>query len=46
MPETLRRITFLNQFNVYLISTPRGLVLIDSAVPGMFGWLAWIIHEE
>ena len=40
MSETLRRLTCLNHFNVYLISTPRGLVLIDSAAPGMFWWLA------
>jgi glyoxylase-like metal-dependent hydrolase (beta-lactamase superfamily II) len=24
---------------VYLISTSKGLVLVDSAAPGMFGWL-------
>jgi glyoxylase-like metal-dependent hydrolase (beta-lactamase superfamily II) len=45
MPETLRRISFLNQFNIYLISTPRGLVLIDSAVPGMFGWLTHSLRK-
>jgi glyoxylase-like metal-dependent hydrolase (beta-lactamase superfamily II) len=30
---------WFNQFNVYLLSTPRGLVLVDSAAPGMFRWL-------
>lgn len=35
----LKRLTWFNQFNVYLLSTPKGLVLVDSAAPGMFGWL-------
>ena len=39
MTPTLKRLTFFNQINVYLLSTPKGLVLIDSAAPGMFGWL-------
>lgn len=39
MTPTLKRLTLFNQINVYLISTPRGPVLIDSAAPGMFGWL-------
>ena len=34
-----KRLTWFNQINVYLLSTPQGLVLIDSAAPGMFGWL-------
>ena len=39
MMQTLQRLTWFNQINVYLLSTPKGLVLIDSAAPGMFGWL-------
>ena len=39
MTQNLKRLTWFNQINVYLLSTSRGLVLIDSAVPGMFGWL-------
>ena len=39
MTQTLKRLTWFNHFNVYLLSTPRGLVLVDSAAPGMFGWL-------
>lgn len=39
MTQTLKRLTWFNQINVYLLSTPKGLVLIDSAAPGMFGWL-------
>jgi glyoxylase-like metal-dependent hydrolase (beta-lactamase superfamily II) len=39
MTQNLKRLTWFNQINVYLLSTPKGLVLIDSAAPGMFGWL-------
>lgn len=39
MTQNLKRLTWFNQINVYLLSTPNGLVLIDSAAPGMFGWL-------
>ena len=39
MMHTLKRLTWFNQINVYLLATPKGLVLIDSAAPGMFGWL-------
>lgn len=39
MTQILKRLTWFNQINVYLISTSKGLVLIDSAAPGMFGWL-------
>jgi glyoxylase-like metal-dependent hydrolase (beta-lactamase superfamily II) len=39
MSDTLRRISWFNQINVYLISTPQGPVLVDSAAPGMFRWL-------
>ena len=39
MAQSLKRLTWFNQINVYLLSTPRGPVLIDSAAPGMFGWL-------
>ncbi len=45
MAETLRRLTWFNHFNVYLLSTPRGLVLIDSAAPGMFGWLVKSLRQ-
>jgi glyoxylase-like metal-dependent hydrolase (beta-lactamase superfamily II) len=33
------RLTWFDHINVYLVATPRGPVLIDSAAPGMFGWL-------
>lgn len=39
MTQNLRRITWFNQINVYLISTPQEPVLVDSAAPGMFRWL-------
>jgi glyoxylase-like metal-dependent hydrolase (beta-lactamase superfamily II) len=39
MEQILRRLTWFNHFNLYLLSTPKGLVLVDSATPGMFGWL-------
>jgi glyoxylase-like metal-dependent hydrolase (beta-lactamase superfamily II) len=39
MTQILKRLTWFNQINVYLISTPHGPVLVDSAAPGMFGWL-------
>jgi glyoxylase-like metal-dependent hydrolase (beta-lactamase superfamily II) len=39
MTQNLKRITWFNQINVYLISTPQGPVLVDSAAPGMFRWL-------
>ncbi len=39
MTQTLRRLTWFNQINVYLLSTPKGPILVDSAAPGMFGWL-------
>jgi glyoxylase-like metal-dependent hydrolase (beta-lactamase superfamily II) len=39
MTQILKRLTWFNQINVYLISTPYGPVLVDSAAPGMFGWL-------
>ncbi len=39
MEQTLRRLTWFDQINVYLLNTPQGLVLVDSAMPGMFGWL-------
>lgn len=35
----LQRLTFYNALNVYLIDTRAGPVLVDSAIPGMFGWL-------
>jgi glyoxylase-like metal-dependent hydrolase (beta-lactamase superfamily II) len=39
MEQIFKRLTWFNHFNVYLLSTPRGLVLVDSAAPGMFKWL-------
>jgi glyoxylase-like metal-dependent hydrolase (beta-lactamase superfamily II) len=39
MEQILRRLTWFNQINVYLLTTPQGLVLVDSAAPSMFGWL-------
>jgi glyoxylase-like metal-dependent hydrolase (beta-lactamase superfamily II) len=36
---SLRRLTWFDHVNVYLLATPRGPVLVDSAAPGMFGWL-------
>jgi len=37
--ELLQRLTWFDQINVYLLATPHGPVLVDSAAPGMFGWL-------
>jgi glyoxylase-like metal-dependent hydrolase (beta-lactamase superfamily II) len=37
--QHLHRLTWFNQINVYLISTPQGPLLIDSAAPGAFRWL-------
>lgn len=34
-----RRITFFDFLNVYLLETPAGPVLVDSAAPGMMPWL-------
>lgn len=45
MTQILRRLTWFNQINVYLISTPQGPVLVDSAAPGMFGWLVKSLHQ-
>ena len=46
MTQTLKRLTtWFNQINVYLISTPYGPVLVDSAAPGMFWWLAKSLRE-
>jgi glyoxylase-like metal-dependent hydrolase (beta-lactamase superfamily II) len=45
MAQTLQRLTWFNQINVYLISTPTGPVLVDSAAPGMFGWLVKSLHQ-
>lgn len=45
MEQTLRRLTWFNHFNLYLLSTPRGLVLVDSAMPGMFGWLVKSLQQ-
>jgi glyoxylase-like metal-dependent hydrolase (beta-lactamase superfamily II) len=45
MTQKLRRLTWFNQINVYLLSTPRGPVLVDSAAPGMFGWLVKSLHQ-
>ena len=39
MEQILRRLTWFDQINVYLLNTPQGLVLVDSAMPGMFSWL-------
>ena len=45
MTQTLKRLTWFNQINVYLISTPQGPVLVDSAAPGMFGWLVKSLQQ-
>jgi glyoxylase-like metal-dependent hydrolase (beta-lactamase superfamily II) len=45
MTQILRRITWFNQINIYLISTHQGPVLVDSAAPGMFGWLVKSLHQ-
>ncbi len=45
MTQTLKRLTLFNQINVYLISTPQGPVLVDSAAPGMFGWLVKSLRQ-
>lgn len=45
MAQTLRRLTWFNQINVYLLSTPKGPVLVDSAAPGMFGWLVKALRK-
>jgi glyoxylase-like metal-dependent hydrolase (beta-lactamase superfamily II) len=37
--QVAQRLTWLNRFNVYLIETPNGPVLVDGAAPGLFGWL-------
>jgi glyoxylase-like metal-dependent hydrolase (beta-lactamase superfamily II) len=37
--RSLQRLTFFDHINVYLLATPCGPVLVDSAAPGMFGWL-------
>jgi hypothetical protein len=37
--QHLQRLTWFKQINVYIISTSQGPVLVDSAAPGMFGWL-------
>ncbi len=36
---SIRRLTFVDYLNVYLLDSPAGPVLVDSAAPGMFGWL-------
>ena len=45
MTQTLKRLTWFNQINVYLISTPQGPVLVDSPAPGMFGWLVKSLRQ-
>ncbi len=45
MAQILQRLTWFNQINVYLISTPKGPVLVDSAAPGMFGWLVKSLRQ-
>ena len=45
MTQALKRLTWFNQINVYLISTPQGPVLVDSAAPGMFGWLVKSLRQ-
>lgn len=46
MTQTLKRLTtWFNQINVYLISTPYGPILVDSAAPGMFWWLVKSLRE-
>jgi glyoxylase-like metal-dependent hydrolase (beta-lactamase superfamily II) len=45
MTQTLKLLTWFNQINVYLISTPQGPVLVDSAAPGMFGWLVKSLRQ-
>jgi len=46
MTQTLKRLTtWFNQINVYLISTPYGPILVDSAAPGMFWWLLKSLRE-
>ncbi len=45
MTQTFKRLTWFNQINVYLISTPQGPVLVDSAAPGMFGWLVKSLRQ-
>ena len=45
MTQTLKRLTWFNQINVYLIATPQGPVLVDSAAPGMFGWLVKSLRQ-
>jgi glyoxylase-like metal-dependent hydrolase (beta-lactamase superfamily II) len=45
MTNNLKRLTWFNQINVYLISTPEGPVLIDSAAPGAFRWLLKSLHK-
>lgn len=45
MTQILRRLTWFNQINIYLISTPQGPVLVDSAAPGMFGWLVKSLRQ-
>lgn len=39
MTQNLKRLTWFNQIDVYLLLTSKGLVLIDNTAPGMFGWL-------
>ncbi len=43
--QHLQRLTWFNQINVYLISTAQGPVLVDSAAPGMFGWLVKSLRQ-
>jgi glyoxylase-like metal-dependent hydrolase (beta-lactamase superfamily II) len=43
--QHLHRLTWFNHFNVYLISTPQGPVLVDSAAPGAFRWLVRSLRQ-
>jgi glyoxylase-like metal-dependent hydrolase (beta-lactamase superfamily II) len=43
--QHLHRLTWFNQINVYLISTPQGPVLVDSAAPGAFRWLVKSLRQ-
>jgi glyoxylase-like metal-dependent hydrolase (beta-lactamase superfamily II) len=43
--QHLHRLTLFNQINIYLILTPQGPVLIDSAAPGLFGWLVKSLRQ-
>jgi glyoxylase-like metal-dependent hydrolase (beta-lactamase superfamily II) len=45
MEQIVRRLTWFDRFNLYLLPTPKGLILVDSALPGMFGWLVKSLRE-